>query len=85
MLTALLGTKGLLLLNIVYVCMTPTWSLLPIRVLFLLSLTHTFTSHTDLAFMLYHTSYCSYCLITNIETIVTKNCPLYMIPTYGSY
>ena len=30
MLTALLGTKGLLLLNIVYVCMTPTWSLLPI-------------------------------------------------------
>ena len=26
MLTALLGTKGLLLLNIVYVCMTPTYS-----------------------------------------------------------
>ena len=37
------------------------------------SITHTFTtSHTDSAFMLYHTSYCSYCLITNIGTIVTK-------------
>ena len=31
------------------------------------SLPHTFTSHSNSAFMLYHISNCGYCLITNID------------------
>ena len=51
------------------------------RYCFLPSLSHTFTtSHSDSAFMLYHTSYCSYYLITNIGTVVSKYCIFYMIP-----